>query len=628
VCGIAGALSWGTFEVTEPYVTTMRDAMTHRGPDGGGTWVSADTRVGLGARRLAIIDLSHAADQPVANEDGAVQLVYNGEIYNHADVRRELEQVGGHTFRTDHSDTEMLVHAYEQWGTSCLQRMRGMFAFALWDANRRELLLARDRVGIKPLYYSVHHERLVFASEIKALLLDPQQERAVDEESLYHYLSFLCVPAPRTLFRGIRKLEAGCLLRVSSDGTLLEQRWWDAWDEVDPLRGLAEEEIERRVLEELRTSVQLRKVSDVPVGVFLSGGVDSSTNAALFSENEVEPVQTFSIGYDEDYASYPNELRWARRMAEEVGADHHERVLSLDDLLAFLPEMARLQDEPVADPVCFPLYYVSELARQAGVTVAQAGEGADELFFGYPSWRTLLRLQRADDLPVPGKALGLAALRALGRDGGRPYEYLRRGAAGLPVFWGGAEAFMETEKRRLLSPRLRRELAGVTSWDVLAPIRARFEEASWEPSHVNWMTYVDLRLRLPELLLMRIDKMSMGVSLEARVPFLDHRFVALALSIPTKVKVPNGELKRVLRRAVRGVIPDELIDRPKQGFRVPVEEWLLGGLGERTRLEVADMCAQTDLLDGAEAARLLERPGREAWYLLNLALWWKEVVAA
>ena len=527
--------------MTEPYVTTMRDAMTHRGPDGAGTWISADRRVGLGARRLAIIDLSHAADQPVSNEDGTIQLVYNGEIYNHAEIRLDLERLGGHRFRTDHSDTETLVHAYEQWGVECLQRMRGMFAFALWDGHRRELLLARDRVGIKPLYYSVHHERIVFASEIKALLLDPQQERDVDEESLYHYLSFLCVPAPRTLFRGVRKLEAGCLLRVSADGTMHEQRWWDAWDDVDPLTGVAEDEIERRVLEELRTSVQLRKVSDVPVGVFLSGGVDSSTNAALFSENEAEPVETFSIGYDEDYASYPSELRWARRMANEVGANHHERVLSLDDLLRFLPEMARLQDEPVADPVCFPLYYVSELARQAGVTVAQAGEGADELFFGYPSWRTLLRLQRADDLRVPGKTLGLAALRALGRDGGRPYEYLRRGAAGVPVFWGGAEAFMETEKRRLLSPRLRRELAGLSSWDVLAPIRTRFEEAAWEPSHVNWMTYLDLRLRLPELLLMRIDKMSMGVSLEARVPFLDHRFVALALSIPTKVKVPNGE---------------------------------------------------------------------------------------
>ncbi len=630
MCGIAGALSWGGFDVEEPYVTRMRDALAHRGPDGAGTWISPDRRVGLGSRRLAIIDLSDSADQPMANEDGSIQLVYNGEIYNHAEVRAELERLGGHTFRTDHSDTETVVHAYEEWGVDCLHRFRGMFAFALWDSRSRALWLVRDRVGIKPLYYSVHHDRLVFASEIKSLLLDPQQERAVDEESLYHYLSFLCVPAPRTLFRGIRKLEPGCWLRVNADGRTEERRWWDAWDDVESLAGMSEREIEERVLDELRVSVQLRKVSDVPVGVFLSGGVDSSTNAALFSEGDSSPVKTFSIGYDQDYPSYPNELEWARRMAHEVGADHHERILSLDDLLGFLPEMVRLQDEPVADPVCFPLYYVSELARRQGVTVAQAGEGADELFFGYPSWATLLRLQQADDLPVPRavKRGGLSALRLAGRATSRPYEYLRRGAEGVPVFWGGAEAFTEEQKQRLLSPRLRRELAGVTSWDALAPIRARFDEAAPEPSHINWMSYLDLRLRLPELLLMRIDKMSMGASLEARVPFLDHRFVALALSIPTSVKKPDGELKHVLREAVRGVIPDELIDRPKQGFRVPVEEWLVRDLGDRTRDEVAKMCASSDLLDRDEAARLLERPGRNAWYLLNLALWWNEIVAA
>ncbi|HEY3921236.1 MAG TPA: asparagine synthase (glutamine-hydrolyzing) [Gaiellaceae bacterium] len=628
MCGIAGALSWGTFDVDEPYVARMRDSLAHRGPDGAGAWISDDRRVGLGSRRLAIIDLSHTADQPVANEDGSIHLVYNGEIYNHAELRPELEQLG-HRFRSDHSDTEVLVHAYEQWGADCLHRLRGMFAFALWDGRKRELWLVRDRIGIKPLYYAVHHQRLVFGSEIKALLLDPQQERAVDEESLFHYLSFLCVPAPRTLFRGIAKLEAGSWLRAGADGRVEERRWWDAWDDVDPLVGVSEREIEERVLEELRTSVRLRKVSDVPVGVFLSGGVDSSTNAALFSEGESTPVKTFSIGYDENYASYPNELEWARRMAAEVHADHHERVLALDDLLGFLPEMARLQDEPVADPVCFPLYYVAQLAREHGVPVAQAGEGADELFFGYPSWRTLLRLQRADDLPVPAgvKRLGLATLGVAGQSQKRPYEYLRRGAAGVPVFWGGAEAFTEAQKRRLLSPRLRRELGGLSSWSVLEPIRQRFDEASPEPSTVNWMTYLDLRLRLPELLLMRIDKMSMGVSLEARVPFLDHRLVSLALSIPTKTKVPNGELKHVLKGAVRGVIPDEIIDRPKQGFRVPVEEWMLRELGDRTRQEVAEMCAATDLLDGAEAARLLEQPGRSAWYLLNLAVWWREAFA-
>jgi asparagine synthase (glutamine-hydrolysing) len=630
VCGIAGALSWGQLRLDGAYVTRIRDALVHRGPDGAGTWISDDGRVGLGSRRLAIIDLSHAADQPMGNEDGSIQLVYNGEIYNHAELRAELERLGGHVFRTDHSDTETLVHAYEQWGPGCLHRLRGMFAFALWDARAHALWLVRDRIGIKPLYYAVHHDRLVFASEIKALLLDPQQERALDEESLYHYLSFLCVPAPRTLFRGIRKLEAGCWLRAGVDGRIEERRWWDVWDSVEPLTDVPEEELQARLLEELRVSVQLRKVSDVPVGIFLSGGVDSSTNAALFSEGSGAPVKTFSIGYDESYPSYPNELEWARRMACEVGADHHERILSLDDLLAFLPEMVRLQDEPVADPVCVPLYYVSELARREGVTVAQAGEGADELFFGYPSWRTLLRLQRADDLPVPraAKSVGLAALRVAGQATTRPYEYLRRGAGAVPVFWGGAEAFTEEQKRRLLTPRLRSELSGVSSWDALEPIRARFAEAAWEPSHVNWMTYLDLRLRLPELLLMRIDKMSMGASLEARVPFLDHRVVELALSIPTATKVRGNELKRVLRHAVRGVIPDEFVDRPKQGFRVPVEEWLLRELGDRTRREVADMCAATDVLDGAEASRLLERPGRNAWYLLNLALWWREVLAA
>ena len=382
------------------------------------------------------------------------------------------------------------------------------------------------------------------------------------------------------------------------------------------------------MLSELQTSVELRKMSDVPVGVFLSGGIDSSTNAALFSQGESRPVRTFSIDYDGDYASYPSELSFARQMAAEIGAEHHERIVSLDDLISFLPEMVRLQDEPIADPVSVPLYYLSQLARRNGVTVCQAGEGADELFWGYPSWRTHLRLQRADDLPVPAyaKRAGLAALAAAGRDRTRPYEFLRRGAEGVPVFWGGAEAFTETQKRRLLGPELRASVGDLTSWDALAPIRQRFDERASDASHLNWMTYLDLRLRLPELLLARIDRMSMGVGLEVRVPFLDHRLVELALSIPTEAKMRGGELKHLLKRAVRGVIPDELIDRSKQGFRVPVDEWFLDRLGDTARREVATFADATGLIDGAEAARVLARPGRDAWYLLNLALWWREFI--
>ena len=628
MCGINGTLSLDDgYRVDPESVTRMRDALAHRGPDGAATWVSDDRRIGLGFRRLAIIDLSERAMQPMPNEHGSIRVVFNGEIYNHAALRPELEDLG-HRFRTDHADTEVIVHGFEEWGIDVLRRLRGMFAIGIWDERERALWLARDRVGIKPLFWSRHHGRLSFASEIKALLQDPDQERVVDEEALYHYLSFLTTPAPMTMFRGIRKLAGGTWMRVAADGTLREERYWDAWDETEPLDGIGEEEVARRLLEELRVSVQLRKLSDVPVGVFLSGGIDSSTNAALFSEGEASPVQTFTIGYDRDYASYPNELPWARRMADELGAEHHERLISQDDLLEFLPRLVRQLDEPIADPVAVPLYYVSELARNQGVRVCHAGEGADELFCGYPAWRTSLRLQRANGLPVPAavKRAGLAVLAIAGRSTTREYEFLRRGATDLPVFWGGAEAFTETQKQRLLSPMLRSELAGLSSWDALAPIRSRFESAAWERSHLHWMTYLDLRLRLPELLLARIDRMSMAVGLEVRVPFLDHRLVELTLGIPSAMQTNGGELKKLLRRAVEGVLPPDVLDRPKQGFRVPVDEWLLDRLGDRARSEVRAFCRESGLLDETESMRLLERPRRDAWYLLSLALWWREVM--
>lgn len=629
VCGIAGAVSFRAtdFAITDSFISRMRDTMAHRGPDGVGIWIAADRQVGLGFRRLAIIDLSHAANQPMANEDGSIQMVFNGEIYNHAELRAELQQIGGHCWKTDHSDSEMIVHAFEQWGIDCLERFRGMFAIALWDGRARELWLIRDRMGIKPLYYSVHHGRLTFASEIKALLKDPEQPRAMNEEAFFHFLSFLTTPAPDTLFAGIRKLPNGTWLRVRENGDIKEHRYWDVLDHVSELPEHTEGRIAERILAELRTSVRLRKISDVPVGVFLSGGVDSSTNAALFSEGEQTPVKTFSIGYVGENASYPNEFQYARRMAAIVGADHHELALTVDDLVDFLPTMVRLQDEPIADPVCVPVYFVSKLARDNGVIVAQVGEGADELFYGYESWRTLYDLQRYDDMPVPrlAKRALAAGIRAAGFSHRREYEYLRRANLGQPVFWGGAEAFTDWEKRRLLSPRVRRSLAGLTSWDAIAPIRKRFDEKAWQRGHLQWMSYIDLNLRLPELLLMRIDKMAMGVSLEGRVPFLDHKFVELAMSIPQELKFKHHTSKYLLKKAVRGVIPDDLIDRRKQGFGVPVTEWFFQRLGTRAREELSAFCDRTDVLDKTEVMRYLDGGrGTEAWYLLNFALWWKE----
>ncbi len=630
MCGIAGVVQFeGQPRIDGAKLAAMRDAMAHRGPDGFGQWFSDDGRVGLAHRRLSIIDLSTAANQPMGSEDGAIQIVFNGEIYNHAEIRAELEALGRHTWQTSHSDTEMILHAYEQWGIDAIHRFRGMFAFGLWDAREEVLWLVRDRIGIKPMYYSIHHGRITFASEIKALLADPDQQRAVNEEAFYHYLSFLASPAPMTLFEGIHKLPGGCWLRIDRDGTVRQERYWDAWDGIEMMHDESEETIAERLIEELRTSVQYRKVSDVPVGVFLSGGIDSSTNTALFSEGEGSPVKTFSIGYQGDYQSYRNELDYARLMADRVGAQYHELLLTVDDMVNFLPTMIKLQDEPIADPVCVPVYYVSKLARDNGVTVAQVGEGADELFFGYPGWKRTMALQQADNLPVPNalKKAGLPVLEALGHKNRSWYEWLRRGSMGQPVFWGGAEAFFEPHKPDVLSPRLKNQFRGYSSWEALAPIYDRYQANTKEVSPLSWMTYLDLNLRLPELLLMRVDKMSMGVSLEGRVPFLDHEFVQLALSIPTEVKTRGGTLKHILKKAVRGLIPDELIDRRKQGFGVPVHEWFFERLGGEIERELADFCQRTDYLNPKEVQRLIDAKNpHQAWYLLNFALWHKEYI--
>lgn len=632
MCGIVGALTLGpgSFRVTDRYLSRLRDTMHHRGPDGGANWISADGKIGLGHRRLSIIDLTNVANQPMANEDGQIQVVFNGEIYNHAEIRAELIRLGGHRWKTDHSDTEVILHAFEQWGIECLHKFRGMFAIALWDARKQELWLIRDRIGIKPLYYSQHHGRLTFASEIKALLADPEQSRSVNEAALTHYLSFITTPAPETMFAGIKKLPPGTWLKVTADGRMTEHRYWDVWDHTQPLTNASEDEIAERLLAELRTAVQLRKVSDVPVGVFLSGGIDSSTNAALFTEGDNQRVKTFTIGYRDEHSTYPNETAAARAMADRVGADHYEQLLTVDDLTSFLPQMIHLQDEPIGDPVCVPVYFVSKLAREHGVIVCQVGEGADELFCGYPTWKNKWTLARYNDyFNVPGLRQGmLAGLSLTGRGDSIVAESLRRAVRGQPMFWGGCDVFTDAQKSRLLSPRLRQSLAGHSAWDALAPIYQRYQARAWEKSHLNWMTYCDLNVRLPELLLMRIDKMSMGVSLEGRVPFLDHKFVELTMSIPSALRFKDGNLKSILKRSVQGLIPDEVIHRKKQGFGVPVHDWVLGRLGSVMRTAVLDFCNETDLLDRRAVTELLDRgDGERSWFLMNLALWWREYIA-
>jgi asparagine synthase (glutamine-hydrolysing) len=631
MCGIAGVYAFGAqaAAVAQPQLSAMAGLLAHRGPDGSGYWISPRGRLGLAHRRLAIIDPSALADQPLSDPTGRYQIILNGEIYNHAALRKELVAAGRTQWKTDHSDTEVIVQAFAHWGIDCLSRLRGMFAFALWDEVRAELWLVRDRLGIKPLYYALQGGRILFASEIKALLADRAIERRVDETALFHYLSFLVPPAPRTLFAGVQKLPAATWLRIGADGALAERKYWELLDHVDtPLSD--PDAAARRVLESLEESVRLHKIADVPMGVFLSGGVDSSTNAVLFSRGESQPVRSFSIGYAGNNPSYPDELPYARRVAQHIGAEHHELRLTEADLERFLPEMIYLQDEPIADPVCVPVYYVSKLARDAGVKVCHVGEGADELFGGYPFWRTAAGLERAAALPLAGlaKRAGAALLAPFAHGMGFRYEWLRRSAAGKPLFWGGAEAFTEGDKRALLSPRLRADFARRSSWEVIETVWERFRRSRLDPHPLNWMAYLDLNLRLPELLLMRVDKMSMGVGLETRVPFLDHVFVQDAMGVDPRLRIRDGELKHVLKRAVRGLVPDEVLDRPKQGFGLPLREWMHGRLGGQVREAVDRFCAATDLLDAATVRRTLREGGAEQnWYLYNLALWWERHAA-
>lgn len=632
MCGILGYAAFREgASISDSVLLRMRDVMTHRGPDGGGMWISEDKRCGLAHRRLSILDLTEAASQPMHSPCERYHLTFNGEIYNHAEIRSELEALGHTGWATSHSDTEVLLRAYMQWGKDCVHRFRGMFGFAIWDSQEKKLWLVRDRMGIKPVYYSVHNGRISFASEIKALLEDPNQPRAVNHEAFYHYLSFLTTPAPQTLFDGIRKLPCGCWLEVHSDGTMYEQRFWDVWDHVSPMTGLSEEQIAERILAELEIAVRYRKVSDVPVGVFLSGGIDSSTTSALFAKGEGGPVKTFSIGYKGEYESYKNELDYARIMAEYINSDHFELELTQDSLIDFVSRMVWLQDEPIADPVCVPVYYVSKLARDNGVIVCQVGEGADELFCGYPSWYNAVKLAKLNRLPVPlfVKGIGCSLAELFDKTNSTKYAYLKRASLGQPIFWSGAEAFYEHQKPKLLSASLRRELAGLSSWDaVLKPMHDNFMQKAWDTSDLHWMTYTDLNLRLPELLLMRVDKMSMGVSLECRVPFLDHKFVELAFSIPASMKTGGGTPKHMLKKAVRGLIPDELIDRKKQGFGVPVYEWFFDRLGQYVRREMDDFCDKTDFLDKDEVFKTFDAgAGPQAWYLYNFALWWKQFIS-
>ncbi|MEL7669958.1 asparagine synthase (glutamine-hydrolyzing) [Methanobacterium sp.] len=620
MCGICGIVSFNE-DLSESKLVSMRDTMVHRGPDGAGVYLSQNKKVGLGHRRLKIIDLSEKAKQPMSNEDKTIWITFNGEIYNYRHLREELIN-NGHFFRSE-SDTEVIVHLYEEKGIDCVNDLRGMFAFALWDSKNEELFLVRDRIGIKPLYYTYNDDKLFFASEIKAILANSEIPRKVNETAFYNYLTFLTTPAPDTLFEGIKKLPGGFWLKLDKKGNMTTKRYWDVFDHVKE-SSKNEDQSTNEIINELTESVKIHKLSDVPMGVFLSGGIDSSLNAVLFSEGENSPIKTFSIGYEGNFDTYSNEFEYARIISDFIDSDHYEQEIGIDDLFSFIEDMIYYQDEPIADPVCVPVYYVSKLAKEHGVAVCQVGEGSDELFWGYPEWKETIYMERKMKyLPNFIKNLALKGISLIKKDPGIFYEKIRRSKSNQTIFWGGAEAFTEGEKERILSPRLRKKFDNYSSYEIIKEILINFQNNALEKSSLNWMSYLDLNLRLPELLLMRVDKMSMAVSLETRVPFLDHKFVETAMSISEGIKTKDGELKYILKKAIRGIIPNEVIDRKKQGFSVPIYEWFFDKLGKESREKIMDFCAKTNFLNADAIERLFERnEGLKIWVLFNFVLWY------
>jgi len=629
MCGIAGLVAPEQLHADDrARVLQMRDIIAHRGPDDAG--IFTDSQAVLGHRRLSIVDLA-AGHQPLANEDQTIWIVFNGEIYNHAELRPDLE-AHGHRYRTK-CDTETIVHAYEQWGDACVERLRGMFAFAIWDAPRRRLLLARDRLGVKPLYWARAGERLLFGSEIKAILSSGLVRAEADESRLPEQLSTRYLSGAGTLFKGIQRLLPGHVLTFER-GQVSTREYWDvpAGRANGDSGRLADRDVVRRFRELLEEAVRVRLMADVPLGMFLSGGLDSSAIAALMAGMIDRPLQTFSVAFKQRAFS---ELDYARQVSRAIKADAHEIVIDDADFFGALPKLVWHEDEPIAHPSSVPLYFVSELARQH-VKVVLTGEGSDELLAGYGKYpRALVNWQAgAAYSHLPGPLRAFVARDVVPRLPARLRRYASRSFLALErtpeaMFFENFAAIGLKRQRGLLSSRF----GSATPEQAYGPSRSYFDAPGAGSSLLDRLLYADLKTYLVELL-MKQDQMSMAASIESRVPFLDHHLVEFAAGLPSRFKLRGFTTKWILREAVRPLLPPEILSRPKMGFPVPFGLWLRGRWGDVARDVLLDSRSrQRGIIDAAAVEGLIaahqtgRADGADAlWSLLNLELWYRTYI--
>ena len=573
MCGICGKLNFDRKEqVDKALLRKMMDLIKHRGPDGSGEFLSGP--VGLGHRRLSIIDLN-TGDQPMSNEDDTVWVVYNGEIYNFRQLRAELEECG-HRFKST-TDTEVIVHLYEEMGDQCVTRFRGMFAFALWDERRQRLLLARDRVGVKPLYYCNTGKALIFASELKSLLTDPNVDKRVNTRAIDRFLTYYYVPGNITLFEDIRKLDPGHYLTVQ-DGQIFIKQYWDLSFDA-PMSKKSFDDAVENLRELLRRTVRDHMISDVPVGILLSGGVDSTGVLSYAVQQTDKPIHTFTMGFSG--STFDDERPYARLASERFGSVHHEISMAADDFREFLPKYVWHMEEPVCEPPAVALFFVSQLARHSSIKVLLSGEGGDEAFGGYQTYRNFMMLERLKSAFGPTKGLMRLGFKALGRLGWKRIEpYAELIDPPLSNYYLSRTAtpytFFNKHKHEIYSKDFAATLRGEAS-DT--PTRLLFEKVEDEPL-LNQMLYLDTKTWLPDDLLVKADKMTMATSVELRVPLLDYQILEFAATLPQNYKVNGWNLKRILKVALNKTVPKEIINRRKTGFPVPYDKWIINEMKE------------------------------------------------
>jgi asparagine synthase (glutamine-hydrolysing) len=634
MCGITGVYHFNNNKKTsKEIVDQMRDSLSHRGPDGKGTYVSENQKVGFGHRRLSILDLTEAGAQPMSDKDKNIYITYNGEIYNFQEIKSDLEKKG-YKFQSK-TDTEVIINSYKEWGVDCVKKFNGMFAFAIWDKKSNQLFVARDHIGIKPFYYSINNGSFIFGSEIKSILKNSNIEKELEEKNISYYLTFASLPAPYTLFKNIKKLPSANWMLIK-DGKIKIEEYWNPLKDSNYSENESEDYYINEIKKILKDSIKKQMVSDVPFGCFLSGGIDSSTNAALMSEALGKPVETFTIaakGYGEKY----DELRHARKIIDMIGAKSHEITVNHDDLVKFLPEYAKYFDDPNGDQIDFLIYYISKLIRESGVIVAQVGEGSDEIFAGYDTTLKAKKLyekiwKHAEKLPRFIKKIPYGILR-LSKSPKLNFakEYARKLANNEEPYWGHAIAFSPTDKNNLLTKEYKKSLEKNHEYNVVEKFYKNVKEINPNSSFLERMMYLELKIRLGELLLMRVDKMAMAHSIETRVPFLDKRLVELAIKIPDEIKLKNDETKYILKKSVEGIIPDEIIYRKKQGFGAPMSEWLKN---PETAKQLTDIIFNSKLKEeniiNYDYVRKLIKDHQKGlvdnnfkiWNLMSLSLWY------